>query len=160
MSGALFVSDRRRKWIKILVYDGQGFVLSSKETLGGALRLVATRRRATDLRAGRPPTANSPVEWRPAGGEDRAPVGAVSFRRLLKPEGALALAFAFLPLLSSHGLRAPLSRAECYNGGSPVHPRPHRGPSKLKSAGPVNQAVPGLELGSSQWPVAHMVLGG
>jgi transposase len=63
MAGVLVVfSSRRRKALKFLMYDGQGFWLCQKRLSHRAICLVADRCQTTDLRAGRPSTPVAALE--------------------------------------------------------------------------------------------------
>ena len=69
-SGYVFVfGNRRRKAIKILVYDGQGFWLCQKRLSKGRFPWWPQSRSEATGDAGGPSTGGSAVGWRPDGGQ-------------------------------------------------------------------------------------------
>jgi len=83
IAGALFVfSNRRRRALKILMYDGQGFWLCQKRLFAGTLRLVAQRRPAAHLGFGCASTPVTDLERQPQPRPSRSDVAADLHRRL------------------------------------------------------------------------------
>ena len=147
LSGALFVfANRRRKALKLLVYDGQGFWLCQKRLSQGRFNW-----------------------WPPAG--EAASSGwtfikctcscGTAIRRApkrLRCGGPWVLGFrkkdlrsTFSSLVWSHACGIYLSGPDGQWGRNPVHPTAHCGEPAVEPAAAFHQTVSGLELGASQW---------